>query len=208
MSHYGGSRGPADRGLICNNATTSDATVTALWYVLYAGINRANMFLENIDHVTGMSDAVKAQYIAEARFLRAFYYFTLVQCWGDVPLKLESTYSSGTVTNKDIARTDKNVIYKFIVKEMEEAADEGLLSAKDLGYKPNRISKSAAWGILARVYLFWAGEHNRDDQPEPAEAKSYFERASHFGQLVMGAGHDLSTNYWDVFIDMLSLIHI
>lgn len=87
---------------------------------------------------------------------------------------------------------------------MEEAADEGLLSAKDLGYKPNRISKSAAWGILARVYLFWAGEHNRDDQPEPAEAKSYFERASHFGQLVMGEGHDLSTNYWDVFIDMCS----
>ena len=41
------------------------------------------------------------------------------------------------------------------LKEMEEAADEGLLSAKDLGYKPNRISKSAAWGILARVYLFW-----------------------------------------------------
>ena len=96
-----------------------------------------------------------------------------------VPLKLESTYSSGTVTDKDIARTDKNVIYKFIVKEMEEAADEGLLSAKDLGYKPNRISKSAAWGILARVYLFWAGEHNRDDQPEPAEAKSYFEPVSY-----------------------------
>lgn len=162
------------------------------------------MLLEHIDNVPSMSAEKTAQYKSEARFLRAFYYFNLVQCWGDVPLKLESTYSSGTVTDKDIARTDKNVIYKFIVKEMEEAADEGLLSAKDLGYKPNRISKSAAWGILARVYLFWAGEHNRDDQPEPAEAKSYFERASHFGQLVMGEGHDLAEDYWDAFIDMCS----
>lgn len=107
------------------------------------------MLLEHIDNVPSMSAEKTAQYKSEARFLRAFYYFNLVQCWGDVPLKLESTYSSGTVTDKDIARTDKNVIYKFIVKEMEEAADEGLLSAKDLGYKPNRISKSAAWGILA-----------------------------------------------------------
>ena len=119
-------------------------------------------------------------------------------------LKLESTYSSGTVTNKDIARTDKNVIYKFIVKEMEEAADEGLLSANELGYKPSRISQSAAWGILARVYLFWAGEHYRDGKPASAETNSYFERASFFGQKVMAEGHDLADDYWDTFIDMCS----
>ena len=205
LEFYGGSTGRiSNTGLICNNTTTSDAAVTQFWADLYSGIERANMLLEHIDNVPSMSAEKTAQYKSEARFLRAFYYFNLVQCWGDVPLKLESTYSSGTVTDKDIARTDKNVIYKFIVKEMEEAADEGLLSAKDLGYKPNRISKSAAWGILARVYLFWAGEHNRDDQPEPAEAKSYFERASHFGQLVMGEGHELAEDYWDAFIDMCS----
>ena len=205
LEFYGGSTGRiSNTGLICNNTTTSDAAVTQFWADLYSGIERANMLLEHIDNVPSMSAEKTAQYKSEARFLRAFYYFNLVQCWGDVPLKLESTYSSGTVTDKDIARTDKNVIYKFIVKEMEEAADEGLLSAKDLGYKPNRISKSAAWGILARVYLFWAGEHNRDDQPEPAEAKSYFERASHFGQLVMGEGHELAEDYWDTFIDMCS----
>lgn len=205
LEFYGGSTGRiSNTGLICNNTTTSDAAVTQFWADLYSGIERANMLLEHIENVPSMSVEKTAQYKSEARFLRAFYYFNLVQCWGDVPLKLESTYSSGSVTNKEIARTDKNVIYKFIVKEMEEAANEGLLSAKDLGYKPNRISQSAAWGILARVYLFWAGEHNRDDQPEPAEAKSYFERASYFGQKVMSEGHNLSTNYWDVFIDMCS----
>ena len=69
LSHYGGSgRGPASTGLICNNATTSDNAVTAFWYALYSGINRANMFLENIDKVNGFDAGVKEQYIAEARF--------------------------------------------------------------------------------------------------------------------------------------------
>ena len=90
---------------------------------------------------------------------------------------------------------------------MEEAADEetgGLLSARELSYKPGRISKSTAWGMLARVYLFWAGEHKRDGKPADAENKSYFERASYFGQKVRTQGHTLAANYWDPFIDMCS----
>lgn len=205
LEFYGGSTGRiSDTGLICNNCTTSDAAVTQFWADLYSGIERANMFIEQIDRVSSMSAEKRNQYKSEARFLRAFYYFNLVQCWGDVPLKLESTYSSGNVTGKDITRTDKNEVYKFIVKEMEEAANEGLLSAQELAYIPSRISRSTAWGMLARIYLFWAGEHYRDDQPVSAEAKDYFERASYFGQKVMAEGHDLSTNYWDIFIDMCS----
>lgn len=201
LSHYGGAnRAPATKGLICNNATTGDIAVTDFWMVLYSGINRANMFLENIDNVPGMSDELRAQYTAEARFLRAFFYFNLVQCWGDVPFKTSSTQS---VTGLDIPRTDKQVIYDFIVKEMAEAADNGLKSAGELSYKPGRISQSAAWGILARVYLFRAGEHYRDKRAATvAETTDYFERASFYAQKVMTAGHDLAPNYWDYFIDL------
>ena len=88
LGHYGGAnRGPNKSGLICNNANTSDPAVAALWYTLYSGINRANIFLENIDAVPDMNDDTRKQYKAEARFLRAFYYFTLVECWGDVPFQ-------------------------------------------------------------------------------------------------------------------------
>ena len=203
LSHYGGSgRGPASTGLICNNATTSDNAVTAFWYALYSGINRANMFLENIDKVNGFDAGVKEQYIAEARFLRAFYYFNLVECWGDVPFKTVSTQS---VTNLNIPRTDKQEIYDFIVSEMADAAETGLKSASDLAYKPGRISQSTAWGILARVYLFRAGEHYREGRnATQAEKKDYFERASFYAQKVMTAGHKLAANYWDPFIDMCS----
>lgn len=205
LGFYGGSTGRISNiGLICNNATTSDTGVSKQWLNLYSGIERANFFLEQLDAVPDMTDALRAQYRSEARFLRAFYYFHLVQGWGDVPFKTESTYASGTVYNKNIARTDKNVIYQFIVKELEEAADNGLLSAQKLSYKPGRISQSAAWGILARVYLFWAGEHYRDKKQSADAARAYFERASFFGQKVMGEGHSLAKNYWDVFIDMCS----
>lgn len=204
LGHYGGSgRSPATMGLICNNATTSDAAVTGFWYVLYVGINRANIFLENIDNVPDMDETTRAQYKAEARFLRAFYYFNLVQCWGDVPFKTSSTQ---TVTGLNIARTDKQEIYDFIVTEMAEAADDGLLSASDLSYIPSRVSKSVAWGMLARVYMFRAGEHYRDNVTATEdETTGYFEQASYYAQKVMNeGGHGLATNYWNYFIDICS----
>lgn len=207
LAHYGGAnRAPATKGLICNNATVSDPAVTGLWYTLYSGINRANIFLENIDRVADIDTDLKAQYIAEVRFLRAYYYFTLVQSWGDVPFKTESTKD---VVGLDIPRTDKQEIYDFIVKEMSEVADEetgGLKTAKDLGYKPGRISKSAAWGILARVYLFRAGEYHRENRAATeAETKTYYEEALKYAKLVAtGQGHKLADDYWDYFIDLCS----
>lgn len=202
LSHYGGGRNPDTSGAIaCNNANSSSPYFSNLWINLYSGIDRANTFLENIDNTPEISDALREQYKSETRFLRAFYYFTLVQGWGDVPFKTSSTNS---VTGLDIPRTDKQVIYDFIVKEMDECSDN-LASAADLGYKPGRISKSAAWGILARVYLFRAGEHFRDKTGGDATAiKEYFKQASAFAQKVMTQGHDLTDNYWDFFIDLCS----
>lgn len=207
LAHYGGSgRAPATKGLICNNATVSDPAVTGLWYTLYSGINRANIFLENIDRVEGMDAGLKKQYISEVRFLRAYYYFTLVQCWGDVPFKTESTKD---VVGLDIPRTPKQTIYDFIITEMSEAADKetgGLKTAKELNYKPGRISKSTAWGILARVYLFRAGEYHRDNTaPTEAETTTYYEEALKYAKLVITeGGHDLADDYWDYFIDLCS----
>lgn len=207
LAHYGGSgRAPATKGLICNNATTSDAAVTGFWYTLYSGINRANIFLENIDKVSDIDSGLKAQYTAEARFLRAFYYFNLVQCWGDVPFKTESTKD---VVGLDVPRTDKQEIYDFIIKEMQEVSDEktgGLLTAAELNYKPGRVSKSAAWGILARVYLFRAGEYHRDNRAATdAEKKDYYQAAKDYAlKVCTNQGHKLADDYWDYFIDLCS----
>lgn len=202
LSHYGGGRNPQSNGAIaCNNANSSSPQFSNLWQTLYTGIDRANTFLENVDKTADISDKLRLQYKSEARFMRAFYYFTLVQGWGDVPFKVTSTNS---VTGLDIPRTDKQTIYDFIITEMSECA-EGLSTAAELGYKPGHVSKSAAWGILARVYLFRAGEHFRDKtSPDETKIQEYFKQASIYAQKVMGQGHDLTDNYWDVFIDICS----
>ena len=120
LSHYGGGRNPQTSGAIaCNNANSSSPQFSNLWQTLYTGIDRANTFLENIDKSKDISDKLLLQYTAEARFMRAYYYFTLVQGWGDVPFKTTSTSS---VTGLDIPRTDKQTIYDFITTEMSELA--------------------------------------------------------------------------------------
>lgn len=200
--HYGGAgRAPYAKGLICNNANTSDADVAGFWYTLYAGINRANIFIESVDDVPDMSEEQSARLKAEARFLRAFYYFNLVECWGDVPF---TTSSTRTVNGLAIGRTDKEAIYDFIEKEMSESA-EALPSAADLNYLPGRVSRSTAWGMLARVLMFRAGEHFRDHQRADASKEGeYFARAGQYAQRVMGEGHSLAPHYWDFFIDLCS----
>lgn len=199
LEHYGGSgRAPLNGGLICNNATSSDSYVTSFWYTLYAGVNRANILLSQIEDIKDMKPANLKRYTAEARFLRAFYYFNLVECWGDVPFYTEPVLD---VKNLQRAVTPRATIYDFICKEMEESAED-LPTASALGYEPGRVSKSAAWGILARVYMFRAGEFHRMKVTEnKEETKKYFTEAGKFAKMVMTQGHDLAPNYWDYFID-------
>lgn len=202
LEAYGGpGRSPSTRGLICNNANSSDPAVAAYWYTLYAGINRANIFLEEVNGVPGLSESMIKTMASEARFLRAFYYFNLVQCWGDVPFRTHSTQS---VYGLQTARTPKEEIYDFICKEMEESVD-GLKHASEVSFLPGGITKSAAWGILARVYMFRAGECFRDHTtPNEALRKDYFTKAGAFAQRVMNEGHTLAPHYWDFFIDQCS----
>lgn len=199
LEHYGGSgRAPLNGGLICNNATSSDSYVASFWYTLYAGVNRTNILLSQINDINDMKPANLKRYTAEARFLRAFYYFNLVECWGDVPFYTDPVLD---VKNLQRAVTPRAEIYDFICKEMEESAED-LPTASSLNYEPGRVSKSAAWGILARVYMFRAGEFHRMKVAEnKEETKKYFTEAGKFAKMVMTQGHDLAPNYWDYFID-------
>ena len=83
LGHYGGAnRGPNKSGLICNNANTSDPAVAALWYTLYSGINRANIFLENIDAVPDMNDDTRKQYKSRSPFLTRILLFYFGRMFG------------------------------------------------------------------------------------------------------------------------------
>jgi hypothetical protein len=116
------------------------------WTFLYQGINQANAVLNRSASVTDMSDALKLKRQAEARFLRAFYYFYLVQTWGDVHFSLEETVGPQVTANK----TDEETIYaEGIIPDLEFAIANLPNTPDNYG----RATKPAAQFLLGKVYL-------------------------------------------------------
>ncbi|MDR1809749.1 MAG: RagB/SusD family nutrient uptake outer membrane protein [Prevotella sp.] len=189
---------PAE-SILCANANSANPNISAFWRLLYEGVNRANMLLEGADNNPDLPKTVRDQAKAQALFLRAFYYFHLVQGWGDVPFRLESTK---TVIGLDAERTDKQIIYDRIVADME-ASIANLPEASELSYT-ELLTKSAARGILARVWLFRAGECYRDNQaPDEMFRQQCFEEAKKWALEVKDSHlHDLVRPYSRVFIDL------
>ena len=143
--------------ILCNNANSSNDNTTTFWRLLYEGINRANMLLENVDKNPSIAQTTRDRVRAEALFLRSFYYFNLVQGWGDVPLRLSSTQS---VNGLSLARTPKQQIYDQIIRDIISTIPN-LRTADALSYS-SVVTQSVAEGMLARIYLFRAGENMRD----------------------------------------------
>ena len=169
------------------NYQTSDTKLEGVWSNLYQGVNRANLLIENVDKATDLSADKKTAYKAEAMFLRAYYYFLLTSNFGKVPLRLESTKSPNEV---DFAPATYQEIYKQILDDMEFAAEKVAdITAYNHG---GRVTKSAVYGILARVNLKMAGAPMRD--------KSRFAEARKWAKKVMDIGyHQLHADYSQVF---------
>ena len=160
--------------------TPATTTFIGLWSIAYRAINRANAALERLPAVT-MDESLKARLIGETKFMRAFYYFTLVRLFGDVPLVLTETTS---LNNLQIARTPMEEVYKQIIEDFTaaETALPIIYSAADKG----RATKGAAKAFLAKVYLTrqeWA--------KASAKAKEVMD---------LGAGYDLWANFGDAFL--------
>ncbi|NGM62650.1 RagB/SusD family nutrient uptake outer membrane protein [Sphingobacterium sp. SGG-5] len=172
------------------NLTSSDPDVLAMWTTLYEGISRANLVLENVDRP--VMDETRRKYIkGEALFLRAYYYFLLVSNWGDVPLILNTVTS---VEGNAIERTPANLVYEQITSDMKQA--EELVMPIEEYDGAGRVTKSAVRGVLARVYLYWAGY--------PLMKTEKYEDARSWAKKVIDdteAGHRLNPSYDQVFIN-------
>ena len=106
------------QSILCGNANNTNEFVTSFWRVLYDGINRANILLENADTNDEIDEAYRNRVKSEALFLRGFYYFNLVQAFGDVPFRIQAVQS---VNNLAMPRTDKQVIYNQIIEDITTA---------------------------------------------------------------------------------------
>lgn len=136
----------ADLGYIEDFTATSDNGVIAdFWQNTYETISRAN---DAIDGLSGTNFSTKEQLTNEAKFLRAYSYFQLVNIFGEVPLKLNTQTSVGNVM---VGLSTVAEIYAQIEKDLRDAtALPDTYSASDAG----RVTCGAAWGLLAKVQLY------------------------------------------------------
>lgn len=129
--------------LILNNG----ADMTNQFYVdRYAGINRANMLISALPN-TSMSEEIKAQYLGEALFLRAFYYYELSSMYGNVPLR---TAAGG----ETMQQGDIEDIWKQILQDLRDAIE--MMPTKK-STSAGHVDKYTAEAMLGRAWLFYTG---------------------------------------------------
>lgn len=138
-----------------NLQSINTAAGTILWERGYEYIYRVNAAIEGLNASTTLTPRIKQQLIGEAKFFRAFYYFYLVNLYGDIPLTTTSDY----VFNSALPRSPVNTVYQQIITDLNEA--RGLLDERYLAVDMKtptveriRVNKAAATAMLARAYLF------------------------------------------------------
>ena len=122
-----------------------------IWSWMYAGVNRASYIIEFKDKTDFQG---KNQVLAQAYFLRAYYYFELIKWFGDVPFKAEGRIQFGDQFELD--RTPMEDIYDQLEQDLIYAADN-LPTTQD---QAGRITKGAAQALLGKIYLYQADWEN------------------------------------------------
>lgn len=137
--------------IIDGSYTDRAGYVQSKWQSAYNGIFRANLLLQNIDGVN-TSDEQKTLYKAEARFMRALYYFHLLDFYGGVPLYDETTIVDQEFANMKKSRSTAEDTKKFILDDLDEAVR--VLPVKWESDQYGRATRGAAVALRGKVKLY------------------------------------------------------
>lgn len=171
---------------------STNKMVHSLWLKNYKGVYRANLLMEKIEGVNASTE-FKDRLVAEAKFLRAYFYFELVKYFENVPL-LTRTLGGPSEYQQPQAKPED--VYNQIALDLVEAIQvlPELIPASESG----RASKWAAQALLARVYLFYNGVYGAelkagDQTVDRTTVVGYLD------ELIAESGHDLLPDYKDNF---------
>ncbi|MFN4145469.1 MAG: RagB/SusD family nutrient uptake outer membrane protein [Runella sp.] len=159
-----------------NSTAGSLATV---WTSYYRGINSANVVIKRTPTVAATSflttPANRNIWVGEARYLRAFYYFHLVQLFGRIPLELNENLEA----RKDFKRASVEAVYQAIITDLRFASQHLPLTQRDYG----RATRGAANHLLAKVYLTRGSAITDQRGQKPTDLDS----AAHFAEAVINS---------------------
>ncbi|WP_419698723.1 RagB/SusD family nutrient uptake outer membrane protein [Mucilaginibacter sp. NFX135] len=156
--------------------------ILQIWQQHYAAIKKANIAIDTIPHIQ-FDATLNKRLVAEAKFLRALFYFNLVRLYGDVPLVLHDQ-TSINLSDLQVPRTAAATVYKQIETDLTAAAVD--LPNAYTGADVGRATAGAANALLAKVYL----------------TERQWAKAVTQAEVVINGpyGYDLFTNYADVFL--------
>lgn len=188
--HYagGGNSTDVNEYQVMSNYTVNPAVGPqgTLWSGGYSGIFRANVLLSKLPDVP-MDETEKARYTAEARFLRAFFYFDLVRLFRNVPLLTEPVSAAAMYDVLQAAPAD---VYAQIEADLKAAIPD--LPNINPGSEKARATAGAAHALLGKVYLY--REKFTEAAAELAEVNG-----ANPGSANAKYGYDLEDNFGDLF---------
>jgi hypothetical protein len=146
------------------------------WVPLYKFVFKCNAAIEGLNKSESLTASIKQQLLGEAKFLRAFFYFYLVNEFGDVPLAL----STDPKVNTLLARSSSADVYRQIIADLQDAEEKLSTDYLDVTLQNKtlervRPTKWAAAALLARVYLYTGDYANAE-----AEANKVISNTSLF----------------------------
>ncbi|MFT3946797.1 MAG: RagB/SusD family nutrient uptake outer membrane protein [Agriterribacter sp.] len=192
----------------------------ALNTTAYSWIRQANYFLEKINTATIPEASIK-RYIAECRFIRAFYYFDLVKKYGGMPIIKDVQTFNNNLGELQVSRNKEEEVYDFILEELNAVIAD--LPDSWSGNNANRATKMAAQALKSRAMLY-AGSIARYGAVQlngligipPAKANTYFTESMNASKAIMESNKfglydklynpasqsgDPVKNYQDIFLD-------
>lgn len=170
-----------------NEYATLDAQnsyVSDFYTNAYYGIQVCNTAINKSTSVAGMSENAVKQRLAEVRFLRAYYYYLLVEQFGDVAIVTDEINSPIT----EFSRTPEKEVYSFILSELNDIV--GVLPAKQDEY--GRATQGAAKHLMALVYL-------TRGYKSYAESNDFSRAATLADEVINGGQYALQPTFTDVF---------
>ena len=162
--------------------TSDNGTLTDLWQAAYEGVNRANYMLQYKEQNPAgqkVDFAGKDALYGEVYFNRAYFYFTLVKVFGDVPFFVDRRL--GVSDSRKLQRTPKAEVYQQIEKDLLAAA----AALPPTQAQKGRITKWAAQAMLAKVYLY---------------QNKFTDAAPLLDGIITNGGFSLVTNFGNMFL--------
>lgn len=154
--------------------TQSDEGVFGYWNGQWQAIGRCNQVITKVPNIE-MDATLKNRLVAEAKMLRAYFYFNLARIYGGVPL------FDGLQENYNVPRKTQEEVYDFIIKDLLEVSQ--ILPATYPASDQGRVTKGAALGLLSKVYLY----------------KKDWQKAYDTSNQLMGMGYALDPDFNHVF---------